>query len=95
MKSLIVRHNNSNSNDDHQKDIVDVLQERFHYKEKHQVTDLYLDIVVEMMDSPQPQEGIGNNGGNIDQPVENPAMGNTVIMAPVPQPGILRHEGMY
>ncbi|KAK3146692.1 hypothetical protein QOZ80_3BG0270320 [Eleusine coracana subsp. coracana] len=90
MKSLIVRHNNSN--DDQKKDIVDVLQARFHYKEKHQVTDMYLDLVVEMMKLPQPQERSGN-GGNIDQTVENPTTGN-VVMAPVSQPRI-RHEGRY
>ncbi|KAK3149939.1 hypothetical protein QOZ80_3AG0225070 [Eleusine coracana subsp. coracana] len=90
MKSLIVRHNNSN--DDQKKDTVDVLQARFHYKEKHLVTNMYLDLVVEMMKLPQPQETSGN-GGNIEQPVENPTMGN-VVMAPVPQPRI-RHEGRY
>ena len=81
MKSLIRRHNNSN------KDIVDVLQEHFSYKEKHEVTDMYVDIVVEMMQKSQPQDGgMGGNANN--QPAEEQVVDNTtVVAAPLPQPG--------
>lgn len=68
MRSLISRHNNSN--DEHKRDIVDVLRERFSHKEEHQVIDMYLDIAVEAMQPAlQPEEGSGGDGGDIPQPV--------------------------
>jgi hypothetical protein len=88
MKSLIRRHNKSNNDG---QDIVDVLQERFSYKEKQQVTDMCVDIVVEMMQTSQLQEGGGGGmaGGNVNnQPVEEPAVDNAAVVAapPVPHP---------
>lgn len=53
VKSLIASHitNNTCTNDTNKKHIaiVDELQERFPWKEKHQVTDLYVELVMEMM----------------------------------------------
>nr|TKW32626.1 hypothetical protein SEVIR_2G180100v2 [Setaria viridis] len=48
MKSLIARHNTTTNNNT---DIVEELQARFPWKEKRQVTDLYVDLVVDMIES--------------------------------------------
>ncbi|XP_062229989.1 uncharacterized protein LOC133927533 [Phragmites australis] len=100
-KSLIVRHNNNNNNngyyDDTNKkhyDIVDVLQARFPWKEKHQVTDLYVDLVVGMMQMTQCQEKSGTGdtfdqatavgsdlvNNNFGMPVEDPNMDNMEML---------------
>ncbi|TVU12345.1 hypothetical protein EJB05_45983, partial [Eragrostis curvula] len=104
MKSLIVKHNNMNNtiigagdndgmNSKHQ-DIVDVLQARFPMKEKHQVIDMYVDIVVEMMQC-QEKSGTGPMMGGIDlvndnfgMPVEDPSMNNMDMI-----PGARTTEG--
>ncbi|KAK3139752.1 hypothetical protein QOZ80_5AG0389540 [Eleusine coracana subsp. coracana] len=66
-KSLIVSHNNNNNNAGNgdgimrnkQKDIVDVLHAEFPWKDRHQVTNLYVDIMVEVIQS---QEKMGTTG---------------------------------
>ncbi|XP_062232885.1 uncharacterized protein LOC133930252 [Phragmites australis] len=101
VKSLILRHNNNNNNnnngyDDNTNkkhyDIVDQLQARFPRKEKYQVTDLYVDLVVEMMQS-QEKSGTGDGfyrpvapassdhvNDNFGMPMEDPAMDNMEVM---------------
>jgi hypothetical protein len=56
VKSLIINHNNNNATSDgagtlnnKHKNIVDILHAQFPWKERYQVTDLYVDVVVEMV----------------------------------------------
>ncbi|KAK3136519.1 hypothetical protein QOZ80_5BG0437640 [Eleusine coracana subsp. coracana] len=64
-KSLIVSHNNNKAGNgggimrNKQEDIVDVLQAQFAWKDRHQVTNLYVDIMAEMIQS---QENMGTAG---------------------------------
>ncbi|XP_062232886.1 uncharacterized protein LOC133930253 [Phragmites australis] len=79
-KSLIARHNNNNNSYDDGTnykyyDIVDVLQTRFPWKAKHQVTDLYVDLVVEMMQTMHCQEN-SSTGDAFYQP---PAVGSDLV----------------
>ncbi|TVU23078.1 hypothetical protein EJB05_32813, partial [Eragrostis curvula] len=92
MKSLIVKHNNiindcdSNAMNNKQRDILDVLQTQFPLKEKHQVIDLYLDIVVEIMQCQENSgtrpnaEGINLVNDNFGISVEDLAMDNMKMM---------------
>ncbi|TVT97488.1 hypothetical protein EJB05_57269, partial [Eragrostis curvula] len=91
LKSLIDKHNNvindsdcDDTNNKHE-DIVDVLQARFPWKEKHQVTDLYLYIMMEMMqfqenDTGPEMQGIDLVNDNIEMQVEDPSKDNMEMM---------------
>ncbi|KAK3131728.1 hypothetical protein QOZ80_6AG0510580 [Eleusine coracana subsp. coracana] len=97
VKSLIVTHNNNkNASDDNgmmktkDKDIVDVLHAQFPWKDRHQVSDLYVDVVVEMVQ----QEKLGTTGpmaGGVDlmndnfgMPMEIPTMDNMEVLPSPP-----------
>ncbi|KAF8762651.1 hypothetical protein HU200_009179 [Digitaria exilis] len=83
MKAIIAYHdaNNSYANGTSKKgtDILDELQARFSWKEKHQVTDLYVELVVEMMqaklnDDNQPMKATSDLvNDNFGLHVEDPA----------------------
>ncbi|KAF8725839.1 hypothetical protein HU200_020400 [Digitaria exilis] len=85
MKAIIAYHdaNNSYANGTSKKgtdDILDELQARFSWKEKHQVTDLYVELVVEMMqakpnDDNQPMKATSDLvNDNFGLHVEDPAI---------------------
>jgi hypothetical protein len=85
VKSLIASHNaNNNHADDKNKkhnDIVNDIQAWFPLKERHQVIDLYVELVVEMINSAQSgnQSVVATNNlvsDNPEIPMEGPSMDN-------------------
>jgi len=77
VKSLIPRDNANNKHNQ----IVDELQAMFPSKEKHQVTSLYIDVMVEMMQTLQSgNQQVEASSNLMNQPlgvfVGNPSMGN-------------------
>jgi hypothetical protein len=66
-------------------DIMDELQAIFPLKEKHQVTNLYVELMMEMMHRMQGgnQHVVTNNNimiGNFGTPLEDPSMGNMEVL---------------
>ncbi|KAK3128502.1 hypothetical protein QOZ80_6BG0462700 [Eleusine coracana subsp. coracana] len=96
VKSLIVCHNNyyktndgnSMLNNKH-KNIVDILHAQFPWKDRREVTDLYVDIVVEMIQCEEKirtveplMGGIDLVNDNFGMPVEDPSMDNMEVLLP-------------
>ncbi|CAL5052321.1 unnamed protein product [Urochloa decumbens] len=81
VKSLIVRHNNNKSYTSNMtkrhSDIIDELQAMFPLKESHQVTNLYIELMVEMM---QPMQNGNLMNENFGMPVEDPATKNMEVL---------------
>jgi hypothetical protein len=82
VKSLIACHhtNNNHANNMNKKhsDIVDELQVMFPLKEKYQVTNLYIKLMVEMIQSGNKYVATSRNimNGNFGMTMEDPTMGN-------------------
>lgn len=83
-KSLITSHlsNNTYTNDTNKKhsDFVDDLQAMFPWKENHQVTNLYIELVVEMTTAQSNNQHVAASSAllnnNFGMPTEAPAMDN-------------------
>ena len=85
VKSHIVGHNTNfyaNNMKKKHTDIVDELQAIFPLKEKHQVTNLYVELMMEMMQSGNQHVVTSNNLmiGNFGMPLEDPSMGNMELL---------------
>ena len=85
VKSHIARYNtNTYANNMKKKhtDIMDQLQAIFPLKEKHQVTNLYVELMMEMMQSGNQHVVTSNNLmiGNFGMPLEDPSMGNMELL---------------
>jgi len=85
VKSHIVGHNTNfyaNNMKKKHTDIVDELQAIFPLKEKHQVTNLYVELMIEMMQSGNQHVVTSNNLmiGNFGMPLEDPSMGNMELL---------------
>jgi len=86
VKSHIVGHNTNfyaNNMKKKHTDIVDELQAIFPLKEKHQVTNLYVELMMEMMQSGNQHVVTSNNLmiGNFGMPLEDPSMGNMEVLS--------------
>ena len=85
VKSHIVGHNTNfyaNNMKKKHTDIMDELQAIFPLKEKHQVTNLYVELMMEMMQSGNQHVVTSNNLmiGNFGMPLEDPSMGNMELL---------------
>lgn len=88
VKSLIGRHNNNKYGSDMNKkhtDIMDEIHAMFPLKEKRQVTNLYLELMVEMTHMMQRgNQHVATSSNHMDKnfgmPVENPTMGNMEVL---------------
>lgn len=82
VKSLITSHNNTYTNDTIKRhiDFVNDIQAMFPWKEKHQVTNLYVELVVEMMTAQSNNQHVvarsAHVNANFGMPTEAPHMEN-------------------